>query len=115
RRYTYYYLFNYDDYNNIIYIKNKKKQSVMLINPDQLTEERRKLLFDNIFNRHHEFSSMACFNIKSIRSYYKAAEPFKEKYKDDRLKIVHKGMNSLSSLINHPFYKMEMNQPSSKN
>jgi len=114
-RFTDYSFFNYDDYNNIIWLKNKKKQSVMLINPEPLSEERRKLLSDNIFNRHHEFSRMAGFNIKSIRSYYKAAEPFKEKYKDDRLKIVHKGMNSFSSLINHPFYKMEMNQPSSKN
>lgn len=113
-RFTNYSFFNYDDYNKIIWLKNKKKQSVMLINPEPLSEERRKLLSDNIFNRHDEFSRMAGFNIKSVKSYYKTAEPFKEKDKNDRLKISHKGLTSFTGLISHPFYRMEMNQKSNK-
>lgn len=113
-RFTDYSFFNYDDHNNTIWLKNKKKQSVILINQKPLSEERRKLLSDNIFNRHQEFSKMAGFDIKSIRSYYKTAEPFKEKDKSESLKIVHKGLNSFSNLINHPFYRMEMNQKSNK-
>src|SRR5699024_8223108 len=113
-RFTDYSFFNYDDYNKIIWLKNKKKQSVMLINPEPLSEERRKLLSDNIFNRHHEFSNMAGFNIKSVKSYYKTSEPFKEKNKSDKLKISHKGLTSFTDLINHPFYRMEMNQKSNK-
>lgn len=113
-RFTDYSFFNYDDHNKIIWLKNKKRQSVMLINPEPLSEERRKILSDNILGRHHEFSKMAGFNIKNIRSYYKSAEPFKEKYKNDKMKIVHKGIASFTSLINHPFYKMEMNQNSNK-
>lgn len=113
-RFTDYSFFNYDDHNKSIWLKNKKRQSVMLINPEPLSEERRKMLSDNILERHHEFSKMAGFNIKNIRSYYKTVEPFKEKYKNDKMKIVHKGIASFTSLINHPFYKMEMNQNSNK-
>lgn len=114
-RFTDYSFFNYDEYNKIIWLKNKKKQSVMLINSEPLSEERRKLLSDNIFNRQQEFSKMAGFNIKNVRCYYETSEPFKEKNKEDRLKIVHKGLNSYVNLINHPFYRMEMNQKSGKN
>src|SRR5699024_424220 len=34
--------------------------------------------------------------------------------KSDKLKISHKGLTSFTDLINHPFYRMEMNQKSNK-
>src|SRR5699024_11927698 len=86
-RFTDYSFFNYDDYNNIIWLKNKKKQSVMLINPEPLSEERRKLLSDNIFNRHHEFSRMAGSNLKIIKDNIKAAYVYKIKENNKSLKF----------------------------
>ncbi|MCD2136888.1 rhomboid family intramembrane serine protease [Salinicoccus halitifaciens] len=113
-RFTNYSFFNHDDYNNIIWLKDEGTRTMMLINDGTLSAERRQLLTENIVNRHMEFSRLAGYNVKSFKVYYEGPEPFKEKIKDDGVKITHRGMTSYSSLINHPFYRLEMHQKTKK-
>lgn len=113
-RFTNYSFFNHDDYNNIIWLKDEGTRTVMLINEGEISAERRKLLTENITARHMEFSRLAGFNIKSFKVYYETSEPFKERIKDDGIKIIHRGVDSYSGLINHPFYRLEMQQKTKK-
>ena len=113
-RFTNYSFFNHDDHNNIIWLKNESSQTMMLINDGTLSAERRGLLTENVMNRHMEFSRIAGFDIKHFKVYYETPEPFKEKVKDNGIKITHKGLSSYSSLINHPFYRLEMQQQTKK-
>ena len=113
-RFTNYSFFNHDDHNNIIWLKNESSQTMMLINDGTLSAERRGLLTENVMGRHMEFSRIAGFDIKHFKVYYETPEPFKEKVKDNGIKITHKGLSSYSSLINHPFYRLEMQQQTKK-
>lgn len=113
-RFTNYSFFNHDDYNNIIWLKDESSRTMMLINDGTLSAERRQLLTENIVNRHMEFSRLAGYNIKSFKVYYEGAEPFKEKLKDEGIKITHRGMTSYSGLVNHPFFRLEMQQKTKK-
>ncbi|CAM4143276.1 rhomboid family intramembrane serine protease [Lacicoccus alkaliphilus] len=113
-RFTNYSFFNHDDYNNIIWLKNEASQSMMLINDGMMSAERRGMLTENVMSRHSEFSRIAGFEIKNFKVYHETSEPFKEKVKGDGIKITHKGISSYSSLINHPYYRLEMQQQTKK-
>ncbi len=113
-RFTNFSFFNHDDYNNIIWLKDEGSHTMMLICEGAFSEERRELLTNNVMDRHMEFSKIAGFTIKNFKVYYESPKPFKEKFRDDGIKITHKGLTNFSSLINHPFYRLEMQQKTKK-
>lgn len=113
-RFTNYTFFNYDNASGVIWLKDDQANKILTVTDQYLTDDALERVSDNIFESKEHISSLVGFKITSVKNIYLTDEKFSVKHKLNGLKISHKGIEDLSSILANPFYKLEVNNKKSK-
>jgi rhomboid protease GluP len=113
-RFTGYTFFNFDNQTGVIWLKDNQADKILTITDQNLSDEELEQISENIFESKAHLSNLVGFKITNIKNIYLTDEKFSLKHKKDGLKISHKGISDLSSILANPFYKLEVNNKKQK-
>lgn len=107
-KYTNYDFLHYDNDTEIIWLKDRKKKTLMCLLDLDLSDSELESITDNIFNSQDNLSQIAGFPVKTINLYHLTEKKFTRKFKSKTLKVNHRTVNNLEKIISNPFYKIDM-------
>ncbi|MEZ2457152.1 rhomboid family intramembrane serine protease [Salinicoccus roseus] len=105
-RYTGYSFFRYDNSRDAIWLKDSKKRALMCLSSVYIAEEELDEEMYYLENMNHLFSKD--MDISLIESYHMAEEKHVKKYRQDGTKIIQKGITDAKSIVNNPFFRMDL-------
>lgn len=107
-KYTNYDFLHYEKDTDIIWLKDRKKKTLMCLLDLDLSDNELESITDNIFNSQDNLSQIAGFPVKTINLYHLTEKKFTRKFKSKTLKVNHRTVNNLEKIISNPFYKIDM-------
>ncbi len=107
-KYTNYDFLHYEKDTDIIWLKDRKKKTLMCLLDLDLSDSELESITDNIFNSQDNLSKIAGFSVKTINLYHLTEKKFTRKFKSKTLKVNHRTVNNLEKIISNPFYKIDM-------
>lgn len=107
-KYTNYDFLHYENDTEIIWLKDRKKKTLMCLLDLDLSDSELESITDNIFNSQDNLSQIAGFFVKTINLYHLTEKKFTRKFKSKTLKVNHRTVNNLEKIISNPFYKIDM-------
>ena len=107
-KYTNYDFLHYDNDTEIIWLKDRKKKTLMCLIDLDLTDSALEEITDNIFSSQDNLSRIAGFPVKVINLYHLTGKKFTRKFKSKSLRVNHRTVNNLEKIISNPFYKIDM-------
>lgn len=107
-KYTNYDFLHYENDTDIIWLKDRKKKTLMCLLDLDLSDNELEAITDNIFNSQDNLSKISGFPVKTINLYHLTEKKFTRKFKSKTLKVNHRTVNNLEKIISNPFYKIDM-------
>src|SRR5699024_3176628 len=107
-KYTNYDFFHHDENPEIIWLKDKKKKTLMCLLDLSLSDQELEAITENIFDSQEQLNKQAGFIVKVINLYHLTDQKFTRKFKSKTLKVNHRTVNNLEKIISNPFYKIDM-------
>lgn len=107
-KYTNYDFLHYENDTDIIWLKDRKKKTLMCLLDLDLSNNELEAITDNIFNSQDNLSKISGFPVKTINLYHLTEKKFTRKFKSKTLKVNHRTVNNLEKIISNPFYKIDM-------
>ena len=107
-KYTNYDFLHYENDTDIIWLKDRKKKTLMCLLDLDLSDNELEAITDNIFNSQDNLSKISGFPVKTINLYHLTEKKFTRKFKSKTLKVNHRTVNNLKKIISNPFYKIDM-------
>lgn len=107
-KYTNYDFFHYDQDTDMIWLKDRKKKTLLCLLDMDLSDRELESITDNIFNSADNLSAIAGFPVKTINLYHLTEKKFTRKFKSKTLRVNHRTVSNLEKIISNPFYKIDM-------
>lgn len=107
-KYTNYDFLHYDNDTEIIWLKDRKKKTLMCLIDLDLTDSELEEITDNIFSSQDNLSGIAGFPVKVVNLYHLTEKKFTRKFKSKSLRVNHRTVSNLEKIIPNPFYKIDM-------
>lgn len=113
-KYTNYDFFHHDENPEIIWLKDKKKKTLMCLLDLSLSDQELEAITENIFDSQEQLNKQAGFTVKVINLYHLTDQKFTRKFKSKTLRVNHRAVNNLEKIISNPFYKVDLKYKKSK-
>lgn len=107
-KYTNYDFFHYDNETEIIWLKDRKKKTLLCLLDLELSDSEIEAITENVFNSQTYLSKIAGFTVKTINLYHLTTNKFTRKFKSKTLKVNHRTVSNLEKIISNPFYKIDL-------
>ncbi|MHC0552410.1 rhomboid family intramembrane serine protease [Salinicoccus jeotgali] len=110
-RYTDYTFYDFDQSREVIWLKNDKKASMMCLhatNVDTSSEDAVDYILHRLFIRGQHGV------VRHVESYYPDADGASERFEADGVEITHEGIKDYGTLIDNPFYRLDLKYKQSK-
>src|SRR5699024_2023495 len=86
-KYTNYDFLHYDNDTEIIWLKDRKKKTLMCLIDLDLTDSELEEITDNIFSSQDNLSGIAGFPVKVVNLYHLTEKKFTRKFKSKSLRV----------------------------